>query len=150
MLCRFIALAAAAAAAPAAAQISVGGQAGVGANLGVGVDTGRTVDSLDRTLDRTVDSTDRTLNRTVNSDVGVATRADIVSGATVRDSRGRRVGTVQAVHGDTAIVVRNGQRLNVPVASLYHGGRGLVTRMSRAQLHAAATADARAAARAHD
>ena len=147
MRIRFIALAAAAAAMPAAAQIAVGGQTGINAGVGVNVDAGRTVGGVTSTLDRTVDRTDRAINRTLDRDVRVATGADVRTGATVRDSRGRRVGTVQAVHGDTALVVRSGRQLHVPLASLYRQGSGLVTSLSRAELGAAASADARAEAR---
>jgi hypothetical protein len=149
-----LAITAALAATPAAAQLVVGGQGGVTGNLGVGVDTGRTLDNVNRTLDTTVDRTDRTVNstldRTVNRDLSVATSADVTGGATVRDSRGRRVGTVQSVHGGTAVVVRNGRQLHVPISSLSRSGRGLVTSLSPSQLNASTAADVRADAQARD
>jgi hypothetical protein len=143
---RFVALAAALAATPALAQVDVGLGGRVGAGANVGVDTGRVVDGVRGSLDRTVDATDRTLNRTVRSDLRVATRADVRSGVAVRDSRGRRVGTVQSVHGSSAIVVQGNRRMHVPLAALYRSSNGLVTGLTSAQLRASAQgkADARA------
>ena len=139
-----IALASALVATPSIAQIGVG----VGGQVGAGVrlDTGRTLDRVGDRLDRTVDRLDRTANRALDNDLVLATRADLRTGATVRDSRGRRVGTVQAVHRDTAIVVRGNRTLHVPLAALYRSGRGLVSSLSRAQIDASARARANARA----
>ena len=133
---------------PAAAQVSVGGQTGVG--VGVNVPVGNTVGSVRDTVDRTVDRTDRLANRTIdrtNMDLAVATSADVRAGATVTDSRGRRVGTVQSVSADSAILVNGNHRLRVPISSLYRSASGLVTRMTRSQFHAQARAQARGEAR---
>ena len=129
---------------PAYAQLGVnlGGQAGVGVN--VGVDTRPVLDNVRGTLDRTVDSADRTVNRALDTELEAATRADISSGAVVRDSRGRRVGTVQSVSAEGAILVAGGRQLQVPLGALYRSGTGLVTTLSRAQLNASARADANA------
>ena len=137
----YFALAAALAAGPATAQVGVnlGGRVGAG----VGVDTGRVIDNVRGTLDRTVDAADRQVNRTLRSDLRVAARADVRTGVAVRDSSGRRVGTVQSVHGDTAVVVQGNRRFHVPLSSLYRSSSGLVTGLSRAQLRASADAQAR-------
>lgn len=134
---------AAIAAAPAVAQVAVD----VGGRVGVGVDAGRVVDSTRGTLDRTVDRVDRHVNRALTSDARIATRADVRTGATVRDNRGRRIGTVHHVEADTAIVVQGNRQLRVPLSALYRTGSGLVTSLDRADIRASADASARADAR---
>lgn len=141
-LLNFIALGAAFAAAPASAQVNVGGQTGVG--VGVGVNPGGTVGTVTGTVDRTVGTVDRTVNRTLDSELRVATSADVTAGATIRDRRGNRVGTVQSVQGSTAIVVKGDKTMHVPIAQLYRGASGLVTNLSKAQLNAMAAANANA------
>ena len=152
---RFIALGALApvAASPAAAQLGVGlggpvGGVSVGGNagVGVGVSPGGPLGTVNGTLDRTVTRVDRTTNRALDSDLRVATSADLTAGATVRDNRGRKVGAVQSVSGSTAVVVRNGRTVHVPLASLYRGASGLVTSLSQAQLDAMASANFNAGA----
>jgi len=145
---------AATAAAPAMAQINVGlgGQANAGA--GVGVDAGSvlggTVDTARGTLDRTVDRVDRQANRALSSDAVLATRADVRTGATVRDNRGRRIGTVHHVEADSALVVQGNRQVRVPLSALYRTGSGLVTSLSRADVQASATAGASANANANN
>ncbi len=146
---KLIALAAAATAAPAFAQVA-GVQTGVGAHVNTGVDTGRVVGDVRGVADRTVDRTDRAVNRTVdrtaNRSHRLATAADLRTGIVVRDSRGQRVGTVQSVGANTAIVVQGNRRYQVPLSSLYRTATGLVTHVPRAELRASAQADARARA----
>ena len=141
----FIVFGAALMASPAPAQI-LGGQAGAGVGLGVGVgaNVGGVVDGATGTLDRGVGTIDRTVNGALRSDLAVATAADLTTGAEVRDNRGRRVGTLQAVHGGMALVVKGDKAVHVPIASLYRSGKGLVTKLSRSQLSAAASANASA------
>lgn len=126
------------AATPALAQVGVG--LGGGVNTGVNVDTSRTVgdglDTVGRTVDRTDRTVNRTLGRTMERELRVATSADVQAGASVRDSRGRRVGTVTGVSGGAALVVDNNRTYQVPLSALYRRGRGLVTNLSRAQLEA--------------
>ncbi|HET9458976.1 MAG TPA: hypothetical protein VFO51_03240 [Sphingomicrobium sp.] len=141
-------------AAPAAAQLGVGlgGNAGAGVNVGVGVGGnagGDLVGGVTGTLDRAVGSADGAVNGALQSELRVATAADLTAGATVSDNSGRRVGVLQSVHGDTAVVVSGGKTLHVPIAALYSSGKGLVTKLSRKQLNAAAGAHANAGARAN-
>jgi hypothetical protein len=138
MCSKLLAAGAALAAMPAAAQVSVGTNTGVGANVGVGVNV-----PVDRTVGTVTDSVDRTVDRT-NREVRVATSADVTAGATVSDSSGHRIGTVQSVSADTAVIASGNHRLRVPVSSLYRGTKGLATRMTRAQFNARARAQARA------
>jgi hypothetical protein len=156
--------AAALAAAPAMAQINVGlgGQAGGGIGVGVGGQAGAgvgvggsvnptgTIGTVTGTIDRSVTSVDRTVNRTLDRDLRVATSADVTAGAMIRDREGRRIGTVQSLHGSTAVVVEGNRTLHVPIAALYRSGKGLVTRLSRAELRANARADANAGATARN
>ncbi len=143
----FIAFGAALVASAAPAQI-LGGQAGggVGLGAGVGANVGGIVDGATGTLDRGVGTLDRTVNGALRSDLTVATAADLTSGAEVRDNRGRSVGTLQSVNGGMALVVKGDKAVNVPLASLYRSGKGLVTQLSRSQLRAAASANASAEA----
>lgn len=143
-LMKFVVLGTAFAATPALGQISVGGQTGV--NVGVGVDPGATLGTVTGAVDRTVGAADRTVDRTLDRDLRVATSADLTAGATVRDQRGNRVGTVQSVHGDTAVVVKGDKAMHVPIAQLYRSASGLVTGLTQAQLKAMATANASAGA----
>ena len=128
---------AATAAAPALAQVDVGlgGQANVG--VGAGVDAGPVVGD---TLDRTVDGVDRQVNRALSSDAVLATSADLRTGATVRDNRGRRIGIVQSVEADSELVVQGNRQMRVPLSALYRTGSGLVTSLSRAEVQASAGA----------
>ena len=145
---KMLALVAALAAAPAAAQIKVGlgGQAGGAVGGGVGVDPGNTIGSVTGTVDSAVNRADRAVNRTVDStlgnDLSLATSADLTAGAIVRSDSGRKVGTVQSVHGDTAVIVKGNRSMHVPVAQLYRGTKGLVTKLTDAELKAAASAHA--------
>ena len=143
-----LALGAVLAASPALAQINVGGQTGVnvGAGAGLGVDPSGALGGVTGTVDRTVGTVDRTVNRSLDSELRAATSADLTGGAAVRDRRGNRVGTVQSVHGDTAVVVKGDKTMHVPVSQLYRGASGLVTGLSKAQLNAMASATAGAGA----
>ena len=134
-------VAAAFAASPALAQVGVGVGGQVNTGVGVSVDPGRTVGDVTRTLDRTVDRADRTVNRTLDRNLRVATRADVRTGATIRDTNGNTIGTVARVQGGTAVVVRGGRTLHVPLASLYRGTTGLVTSLPAASLRARANAN---------
>ncbi|HWH22545.1 MAG TPA: hypothetical protein VNT25_04530 [Allosphingosinicella sp.] len=141
---KFIAVAAAAlAAGPALAQLGVG----LGAKVGAGVNAGGVVDGVTGTVDRTVSAADRAVNRTLSRDLVLATRADLRTGAEVRDSSGKRVGTVQSVHGNMAVIVQGNRTMRVPLASIYRSGKGLVTSLTRAQLRASADAQANASVR---
>lgn len=143
--------AAALAASPALAQVNVGvgGTVGAGVNAGANLPTDRVVGGVRGTVDRAVDRADRTVNNGLGSDVVLATRADVSAGATVRDSRGRRVGTIQSIDADTVLVVRGNRQMRVPLASLYRSGSGLVTSLTRKQLRASANMNASAAAEAN-
>lgn len=147
-LLKFIAFGASLVAVPALSQVSVGGQTGVNVGVGVGVNPGGTVGTVTGTLDRTVNTVDRTVNHTANSALGsdlrVATSADLTAGAIVRDRRGNKIGTVQSVHADTAVVVKGGRTVNVPISRLYRGASGLVTNLTKAQINAMASANANA------
>ena len=119
---------AATAAAPALAQVDAGPV------------VGDTLDTTRDTLDRTVDGVDRQANRALSSDAVLATSADLRTGATVRDNRGQRIGTVQRVEADSALVVQGNRQLRVPLSALYRTGSGLVTSLSRAEVQASAGA----------
>lgn len=138
---------------PAFSQVDVGAGGGVDVGAGVRVDPGSTVDSaidtVDRTATRTVDSVDRTADRALDStEFTLVSRNQVAVGAEVRDSRGRRVGTVSRIDGDAAVVVRGRNAYHVPLSALYRRAsgtaRGLVTSIPRAQLTGRANAEANA------
>ncbi|MFC7537782.1 hypothetical protein ACFQPG_10460 [Sphingomonas sp. GCM10030256] len=136
---------------PALAQVNLGaaGVAHVNANVGAGANAGGIVKGVTGTLDRTVNVADRSANRALTSNLRLATRTDIRAGTEVRDSRGRRIGTVQSVHGSMAIVVQGNRGFHVPISKLYRGTKGLVTSLTFTQLNSTATANASANAHAH-
>ena len=69
-----------------------------------------------------------------------ATREQVRAGAEIRDSSGNRVGTVQSVEGDVAVVVKGGKLYNIPVGSIFHSATdapgALVTELSQAEITA--------------
>lgn len=137
--------------APALAQVNLGvlGGANANANVGAGVSTGGVVSGVTGALDRTVSVANRTVNRALTGNLQLATRTDLRAGTEVRDGRGRRVGTIQSVHGSTAVVVQGNRAFHVPISALYRGTKGLVTSLTSTQLQANATANVGANARAH-
>lgn len=161
---RILALGAAVAAAPAMAQVNVGlggnggigvGGGAVGGSLGgtvgvggnVGGNPGTAIGGVTGALDRTVDRVDGIANRTVDRldrDLELATSADLTAGAVVRDGDGRKIGTVQSLHGDMAVIVKGDRELHVPLSSLYRGARGLVVGLTDRELRAAIAASAQA------
>ena len=126
--------------------VSVGGAGQVGGQIGIGVDGRGTIDRVTGRGEHSVNRVDGTVNGALGSELRVASSADLAAGTVVRDDRGRRVGAVQSVQGDTAVVVRGDDSFHVPVASLYRSTSGLVTSLSRAQIEAMASAHANAAA----
>ncbi|MCL6699135.1 hypothetical protein LZ496_10135 [Sphingomonas sp. NSE70-1] len=151
---KMLALVAAVASTPALAQVNVGlgGQVGGAVGGGVSVDPGATVGSVTGTVDGALNHADHAVNRTVDGALGqdlrLATSADLTAGAVVRSDSGRKIGTVQSVHGDTAVIVKGDRSMHVPVAQLYRGTKGLVTKLTDAQLKAAAAASVNAGANA--
>ncbi|HEY0626730.1 MAG TPA: hypothetical protein VGD10_08345 [Allosphingosinicella sp.] len=135
---KLAALAAVVATSPALAQVNVG----LGTNVGVGVNAGGAVNGVGNAVGRTVDGVDRQVNRALSSDAVLVTRADLRTGAEVRDNRGRRIGTVHHVEANSALVVQGNRQFRVPLSALYRTGRGLVTSLSRAEVQAAANASA--------
>jgi hypothetical protein len=124
---------------PALAQVDVG----AGAKVGVGVNTGGVTGAVQGTADRAVDAVDRAADRAANN-LQVATRADVTAGATVSDSNGLSLGTVQSLSADTAIITSGNNRVGVPISSLYRGAKGLVVPMTQAEFNAAIQAQASA------
>lgn len=124
------------------ADVNVGGQVGVDPGAAVGGVTdrvGQTVDRVDGTVNSAADATGLTL----------ATREQVSTGAEISDNRGKSIGTVQSIDGETAVVTRGGKQYHVPLSGIYHSTAGktdgLVTKVPRAdiQAHAAAAAEAR-------
>lgn len=136
---------AALAASPAAAQLHAGGHADV--QVGADVQAGGLLGGVTGALGQTVTAVEGTVNGIAEAGLRLATRADLRAGATVRDRRGERIGTIAEVRGDSALVVRGGRAVHVPLASLYGSADGLVCSLSRAEVHAAAAARADAGLR---
>jgi hypothetical protein len=125
---------------PALAQLDLG----LGAEAGINV--GGTVGAVTGTLDRTVAAADQQVNGALalGSDVRLATRADLETGAVVRNKHGASIGILQAVHGDMAMVVKNGRTLHLPLSAIYSSASGLMTTLTKAQLEAMVSAGAHA------
>lgn len=66
-----------------------------------------------------------------------ATRADLKAGATVFDSAGATVGTIQSVTATGAVVASGKLRAEVPAASFAKNARGLVIGITKAEFEAA-------------
>src|SRR5688500_3115681 len=118
-----VAATAAFASVPVSAQLggAVGGGASTNLGAGVQVDPGRTVgsavDTVDRTASRTVDRTERATDRALDSSqFALVTRSQVAAGAEVRDSRGRRIGTVTRLDGNAAVVVSGRNAYHVPLS----------------------------------
>lgn len=115
-------------AAPAAAQVSAGAQ------VGVGVNTGSLVKGVTRTADRAIGTADRLVSHAGKGGLALATRGDVQAGIAVRDARGTRIGTVQTVGAEHAVVVNGRHQVHVPLNGLYRGAKGLVSNLTKAQL----------------
>jgi hypothetical protein len=66
-----------------------------------------------------------------------ATQADLKTGATVYDSTGATVGTIQSVTANGAVVASGKLRAEVPAASFAKNSRGLVIGITKAEFEAA-------------
>ena len=79
----------------------------------------------------------------LDADPGAAITADqmaAVFGRLRYPDRGTNIGTVQSVEGDVVVVIKGGKLYNVPLSEIYRDAsgktRGLVTRLSRAEIKA--------------
>ena len=68
-----------------------------------------------------------------------ATKADLKAGATVFDSAGATVGTIQSVTATGAVVASGKLRAEVPTASFAKNANGLVIGITKAEFEAAVT-----------
>lgn len=68
--------------------------------------------------------------------------AVVSKGAVVSDTTGAKVGTIEAVEGDFAVVATANSKVRLPVSAFGKGATGPVIAMSAAQLDAAAKAAA--------
>lgn len=127
---RFLIIAAAAGltASPAAAQVSAG------ANVGAKANAGGLVDGVTKTADRAVGAADRLVNKAGQAGLALASRTDVRAGIAVRDARGTRIGTVQSVGAEHAVVVSGKHQVHVPLNGLYRGSKGLVSNLTKAQI----------------
>lgn len=73
------------------------------------------------------------------SGAAIAADAGVKAGATVFDTTGGTVGTIEAVNGDLAVVSTGAHKVSVPVSSFGQGTTGPVLAMTKAQLDAAAS-----------
>jgi hypothetical protein len=154
---RFLTAATAVVALPALAGAQVVGgavDADVGAQVPVQDTLGTATRTVDEAQDRALDTVDEALDaadQSVEADaevgarVGVgqvtaATAADLQAGASVRDTNGEAVGTIESVDADGAVLSTGEVRVKLPVAAFGRDENGLVIAMTRAELEAAAAA----------
>lgn len=76
------------------------------------------------------------------ADAGASANADVAAGATVVDQNGGTVGTIESVEGETAVLSTGSVRVGVPLSALAKGDKGLTIAMSKAEIEAAAAANA--------
>ena len=69
---------------------------------------------------------------------GAALAADVKVGATVNDTTGAVVGTIESVSGDVAVLSTGANKVSLPLSSFGQGDKGPIIAMSRAQIDAAA------------
>lgn len=69
--------------------------------------------------------------------VSAATQADLKAGATVYDSSGATLGTIQSVTANGAVVASGTLRAEVPTASFAKNAQGLVIGLTKAEFEAA-------------
>jgi hypothetical protein len=70
-----------------------------------------------------------------------AAAADVSAGATVLDTSGATVGTIEKVEGDKAVLSTGSVRVGIPVSAIGKNDRGLVIAMSKSEVEAAAKAN---------
>jgi preprotein translocase subunit YajC len=68
-----------------------------------------------------------------------AADAGVKAGATVSDTAGGQVGTIESVNGDLAVVSTGTNKVSLPVSAFGQGAKGPVIAMTKAQLDAAAS-----------
>lgn len=100
--------------------------------------------STDQPADAPADATAgaATSADTPAADAGAAANADVTAGATVLDPNGGTVGTIESVEGDTAVLSTGSVRVGVPLSAISKGDKGLTIAMSKAEVEAAAAANA--------
>ncbi|WP_139198067.1 hypothetical protein [Sphingomonas gellani] len=119
------------------AQIPVGTPGGMptGAGLGSGLSAhdgdrdGGIADQVDRA--RQNQNTSRAPGKASNG--GVAAAADLVTGASVFDRRGKQVGSIQAVSGASVVVAADGGAVAVPAEAFGKGSKGLMIDLTKAE-----------------
>jgi hypothetical protein len=75
--------------------------------------------------------------------IAPATAADVKAGAKVLAKDGSSVGTVESVATEGVVISTGKARVQVPLASLRKGERGLIIAMTKAELEAAASKEPR-------
>ncbi len=71
--------------------------------------------------------------------VALAADAGVKPGASVFDTQGGAVGTIEAVNGDLAVVSTGANKVSLPVSSFGQGENGPVIALTKAQLDQAAS-----------
>ena len=78
--------------------------------------------------------------------ISAAARGDLTAGASVLDLNGGAVGTIESVDGETAVLSTGNARVGIPVSGIGKNKRGLVIALTKAEIEAAAKANAQKAA----
>lgn len=73
------------------------------------------------------------------SGAAIAAVAGIKAGATVNDTSGNPVGTIESVNGDLAVVSTGANKVSLPLSAFGQGEKGPIIAMSKTQLDAAAS-----------
>lgn len=134
-------------ASPAFAQLNVGGAADATVGAATGNVVGNTVDQVTQPVGDVVDRADTTINDTVDATkLTLAAREDVRAGATITDTNGNSLGTVQSIEGDVAVIVDGGKLYNIPLSELYRNAAdragALVSKVPPVEAGASASAEA--------
>jgi len=73
------------------------------------------------------------------SGAALAANVALKAGATVSDTSGGQVGTIESVNGDLAVVSTGTNKVSLPVSAFGQGEKGPIIAMTKAQLDAAAS-----------
>jgi len=125
------------AAVPAVAQAQQGG------NLGLGVD-GRPSSSaipsrMDQIADGTREASDRRAQEAARRGADAARPAavaDLIAGAAVSDARGAKLGTIESVAADGAVIASEGGKVKVPLDAFGKNRGGLLLQVRKAEFDA--------------
>ena len=97
-------------------------------------------DATSATTGQSTTATEKTTSTTTTDATAPApvTAADVKKGAAVYDAKGGRIGKVESVKGDNAVVSTGTARASIPISSFAKNDKGLVLATTKAEINAQA------------